>query len=335
MNTKFSHLLGLISSLILSSLAIMYVPGLMSYFGHTLSTYINTLPIDVQRGIIMTGFGLGPAGLLLFATCGVIDCSTSWDLNKGTFAKALAFWLVLDCLISGFLAGAGSTFMIHLAMVIFYIAAIVYFAALFMLAIGSLFFFKRLGNILVQGAKKLNVVNVLTNKVKNFFMKKSLAKEEKKAIENLASINTEETQNSTSIFNHFKSMINVLVKKESSHVGLKLQATQTLFNEMANEVAYIESVSSVASIEAKNDVLSLINKTLPQILVSYEIALKNASIEEKINKTEQMNATLLKLKSYLKEASETLKEVEKSENGLSFDSTLQFAENRFKLKNTQ
>lgn len=326
MNTKFSHLLGLISSLILSSLAIMYVPGLMSYFGHTLSTYINTLPIDVQRGIIMTGFGLGPAGLLLFATCGVIDCSTSWDLNKGTFAKALAFWLVLDCLISGFLAGAGSTFMIHLAMVIFYIAAIVYFAALFMLAIGSLFFFKKLGNILVQGAKKLSVVNVLANKVKNFFMKKSLAKEEKKAIENVASINTEETQNSTSIFNHFKSMINLLIKKESSHVGLKLQATQTLFNDMANEVA---------SIEAKNDVLSLINKTLPQILMSYEIALKNASVEEKINKTEQMNVTLLKLKSYLKEASETLKEVEKSENGLSFDSTLQFAENRFKLKNTQ
>jgi hypothetical protein len=65
------------------------------------------------------------------------------------------------------------------------------------------------------------------------------------------------------------------------------------------------------------------------------MALKNASIEEKVIKTEQMNTTLMKLKAYLEEASETLKEVEKSKNGLSFDSTLQFAENRFKLKQSQ
>lgn len=331
---KTQSILGIIATLALVSITFSFAPHIVSVLASLLSSYVANISSPIKSALGMSLIGLIPSFFGIFTTCAVIDCSSNWELDGYKVLKIFSFWLIVDLVLCSLFSGVGFSFILSLSIILCLSALIVLSSASIIASIFSLFHYKKLGSWLEKMLVKMSFSNKLKTKWQNYFSKRKEVKESAKVISDVEHTSLK-NKSYNEAFMNFKSLITTIAKKEHTHVGFHLQKTKTLCDEINEYVLYIQSCQSLDTIEANNEMVSLVEKTLPQILVSYEKALKNATLDEQIKNTEKMNTTFSKMKEYTEELANSLKEIEKKQNDMSFDSTLQFAENRFKLKMNQ
>lgn len=200
-------------------------------------------------------------------------------------------------------------------------------------------FSKQIGHKFLSSLDKLKNMNAfssLTEKFNQYFTERENKKLIKKNQQNIQTLNqTNPTSNDTqnSVIQKIVEVHSSLSNMATSHMS-KYNIGSNIHEPLAdifNKSTYILKNTNLETLEYKQEVLSLYGNILPNIINSYISSLENANDEEKRINRDKLRQSLLRIGEHFGRIENVLRENQKAEKNMDFDSAINFADARFKL----
>jgi hypothetical protein len=197
-------------------------------------------------------------------------------------------------------------------------------------------FSKQIGHALFAGTEKLSVFNTMTEKFTQYFIERKLKK----------ALNSQNDLSSAAIEKNKENGIDIVLNNIlDRHQTLSLvisnsfrkynidRNAQNTLNSILTQAQYIVKHATLETLEYRQEVLSLYGTILPQIMKSFDCSLENANNEERQGNNEKLKQSLGRIEEHFGRLENILRENQKVEKNMDFDSAINFADARFKLIN--